>query len=78
MINNKEYEIIMTFPVLHVGWELDYVAYLVNDNDTAKLVMSGHGKFYFAEESHLKEKIKEYEEALDLSHLALKTIKQYS
>ena len=72
-MSGEEYEIIKSFTVLYEGWELDNKAWVVNVKGENKLVMTNHGRLYFAEAVELKEKIKEYKqiwkdtkEALDL------------
>ena len=73
-VEGRDYEVIMEFPVLHAGWECDYVGYIVQKGLRPALVMSGHGKLYFAKKEHLKEKVNETREALIYQEKALSMI----
>ena len=74
-VDGKEYDVVMEFPVLHAGWECDYVGYVVVKNNSRALVMSGHGKLFFAKKEHLQEKVKETREALLYQEKALSIVK---
>ena len=61
-------EILLEFPVLYAGWELDDKGYVVRaDDGTVKLVMSSHGSPYEADPSELEEKIEQYGDAIEAS-----------
>jgi hypothetical protein len=46
VINDVEYDIIKEFFVPQVGWELDYMAYIIEYEGERRLVYSDHGELY--------------------------------
>ena len=73
-IDSKTYEIVHTFPVLHIGWEMDNEGLIVKRNNKTYLVLSNHGGYYLAKNNELEDKVKEYREAINLSSQALKLV----
>jgi hypothetical protein len=45
VINGVDYPVIKKFTVVHPGWELDDVGYIVNINEQNRLLLSDHGEF---------------------------------
>ena len=73
-VDQEEYEVVLEFPVIHSGWECDTKGYIVLKNQNYKLVLSSHGRLYFAKNKELEEKISEYKEVLLKSKEALSLI----
>ena len=73
-VDNISYEILEEFSVLHLGWECDYKGYLVDKNGKPKLVLTDHGRAYFAKNKELEEKIKEYQELTSTYKKILKRV----
>lgn len=46
IIDGVEYDIIKEFFVPQVGWELDYMAYIIEYEGERRLVYSDHGELY--------------------------------
>ena len=45
---STDYPVVHKFKVLHAGWELDYMAYVISlDGVNTRLVWSDHGKLEF-------------------------------
>lgn len=75
-VNGTKYEVAHTFPVLYQGWECDSQGYVVKKGNKHCLVLSDHGRLYFAKESELKSKIEEYESAIQASKEAISLIRK--
>lgn len=73
-IDNIEYEVVYEFPVLYEAWECDYKGYVVKKNNKNKLVLSSHGRLYFAKNNELETKIKEYKNAIEKSKKGLQLV----
>lgn len=72
IINDK---IIMSFPVLWDGWEMDNIGWIKETTDGVKyLVLTNHGTPYHAPVEELQHRINEYSEVLTQSQLALNYI----
>lgn len=63
-VDGVEYKRLKTIDVLHCGWESDSKAFLVETNEGNRLVMTDHGRAYFAKPEELHSKIEEYQQAL--------------
>jgi hypothetical protein len=60
-----KWDIVKTFTVLWPAWELDSLAWVVeNANHERKVIFTNHGNPYFVTKEFLKEKIEEYKYAL--------------
>ena len=46
VINDVEYDIIEQIFVPHIGWELDYLAFIIEYEGKRRLVYSDHGELY--------------------------------
>ena len=53
-IDGIEFIALKTFTVLHAGWELDSVGYVVQDNGVNKIILTSHGTPYWASEKELE------------------------
>lgn len=72
-MNNDK--IIMEFPVLLEGWELDYKGWVMERPDkTRYLLLTNHGRHYEAKPEELKERIAEYQRVMELSKKALEEL----
>ena len=63
-IEGKEYKTISDFPVLHSGWEIDSVGYVVQHDDKKKIAISDHGRFHFADDAEIIKIIIRYQDAI--------------
>ncbi len=69
-------KILLTFPVLHRGWEMDNDAWLVEMADGSRqLFYTSHGGVYPMKRGNLKKKIAEYESVIKLSKEALEMLR---
>jgi len=69
---NKNDKIIMEFSVLWEGWECDSKGWVKEREDkTRYLVLTDHGSPYEAKPEDLLNRIKSYEEVIELSKKAL-------
>lgn len=72
-IEEREYEIVMEFPVLWDGWEIDNRAWVVRDPKTErlKLVMTNHGSRYIAKPQVLQRRLEAYRKVANETRKAL-------
>ena len=77
-INDVDYEIVHTFPVMWSGWECDDVGYVVKETETneLKIALSSHGGFYIAKVKELFEKIHEYINAIKETEKAIEMMEK--
>ncbi len=68
-VKGKTYNVVLAFPVLHIGWEMDNVGYVAEDENNKKvLIISSHGGWFVAEDtSGLGEDIELYQHSLELT-----------
>jgi hypothetical protein len=45
IINDTEYRILSEFTVVHPGWELDSIGYIISYKNEPRLMLSDHGEF---------------------------------
>lgn len=64
VVDNKRHDIIKRFQMYYSGWECDEYGYVVKDGDFNRLVLTNHGRAYFADVSILNEFIKEWSDAI--------------
>lgn len=76
-IDISTYNIIMSFPVLYDGWEMDNRGHVLEKDGEVCLALSSHGRFYKAPHSDLTAKMDEYQAAIDQSTKALKMLLCY-
>lgn len=76
LVKGVAYTAIMKFPVLHCGWESDGEGALVNTNEGRKLVLSNHGRNYFAKAKELEGILNGYLDVVDQTELALKLLSE--
>lgn len=73
--NARSIEFVLEFPMLHIGWEMDNVCYIIDVDNVPLLVFSNHGSASWQPYSKCKEllesKIEEYERAAKLTRDAL-------
>jgi hypothetical protein len=74
VVNGVAYDAIMKFPVMHCGWESDAEGSLVNTEEGRKLVLSNHGRNYFAKAEQLEAILTGYLDVVDQTELALKLL----
>lgn len=74
VVNGIAYDAIMKFPVMHCGWESDAEGSLVNTDEGRKLVLSDHGRNYFAKAEELEAILTGYLNVVDQTELALKLL----
>lgn len=68
----KEHKVILEFPILYQGWELDDKGWVMEREDGSRyLLTTNHGSHYLGDPERLRDKIKEYEEAIELTEEAL-------
>lgn len=72
IIKDKPCSILFEFPVLYSGWECDEKGYVVDVDGKSCIVLTSHGRTYFAKNAELEFKIKEYKEAIKKSEQALR------
>jgi len=63
-VDGKDFKVLKTIEVLWSGWDCDGEAWLVNDNEKNKLVVSSHGQKYFSDKNFLENRIIDYETAI--------------
>lgn len=69
-------KVLHTFPILHEGWELDYVACVVLFEDGTKdIVGTDHGYLSLWTKEQLLSKIEEYKYATNATEKALGLLK---
>jgi hypothetical protein len=73
-VEGKKYSVVKEFNIIHIGWECDNTGYIVDINGKMKLVLTSHGKPYFAKNKELEDKINEYQMYLKESKDALSLI----
>ena len=70
------YEVISEFPVLHEGWEMDFVAWIVLVNNIKYVVGTNHGSCYLMTVNELKNLCDNYNNALDKTLAALEVLEE--
>ena len=70
-VGKKRYKVVKTFPVLWCGWECDSAGYVVEVGKGKKIVMSSHGRNYFAKPKDIKERLDVYKDAIEKTRIAL-------
>jgi hypothetical protein len=73
-VEEREVVVVKEFAVLWKGWECDSVGYLVLDEGKYKIVLTDHGRPYFAKPIVLEQKLKEYRSILSDTKNALRTV----
>jgi len=68
----KNGKLLFSFPVLHVGWEMDSVAYLYSYKNRKYIISTNHGWKVIWSNKETKAQIKEYRAVLKLTEKALK------
>lgn len=63
-INGVSYKKVRMFNVLHLGWESDYKAWIVETPDGNRLVLTDHGAPYFAPKEKLEQYIESYQKVI--------------
>jgi hypothetical protein len=73
-IDNVEYEIVFSFPVMYSGWECDEIGHVVKavGTEELKIALSNHGNFSIVNIDELFEKIDEYRYAIVKTEKAIK------
>jgi hypothetical protein len=70
----KNGKVILEIPVMHRGWEMDSMAWIIEYKGEVALITTNHGGCYFGDESFLREKLAEYAEAMAASRKAIKLL----
>jgi hypothetical protein len=60
----EDYEVISEFPILHEGWEMDFVAWIVLVNGIKYVVGTNHGMCYLMSVNELNAHVDDYNKAL--------------
>ena len=75
----KDAEVLLTFPVLHAGWEMDERGWIVElPGGEQRCVLTSHGSPSWADEAQLTELIERYELAMAGAAKALEAIRRAS
>ena len=72
--NQEEHQSLMHTDVLWAGWELDYTAWIIQENGKNILLTSDHGEIKETDKKFLQDKIKEYELAIENSKKMLQIL----
>lgn len=71
----KVYNVIHYFEVLYSGWECDGMAWIIDMDNTKKLIMTNHGTMYEAQLSELQGLLKYYAETMQETQKAVDLLK---
>jgi hypothetical protein len=63
-VDGVSYKKIKLFNILHLGWESDYKAWVVDTPEGNKLVLTDHGSPYFATKEKLEEYVSSYQKVI--------------
>jgi rhamnose utilization protein RhaD (predicted bifunctional aldolase and dehydrogenase) len=74
-IENKYGKVVFEFPILHSGWDLDSIGYVVDNNGSKILILTNHGVDYMADPYELETKIAEYQKTIMQTQKALTLLK---
>lgn len=77
IVEGVKYDVVHEFSVLHNGWEMDNVGYVVRKDGALHIVTSSHGRFRFGGGRAVGEvlgKITEYMRAIEESNEALRLV----
>lgn len=72
--NGKKIKAEKVIDVLWAGWECDDKVWLIKEDNKKKIIATNHGSPYIADANFLKEKLKEYQKAIQETEELLKEL----
>ena len=71
-LRTKKLKLLYKFTILHKGWEMDNIGYIIKDQyDKNLIILTSHENFYFGKINQLEGKLLEYEKAIKETKEAL-------
>lgn len=74
-LGTDKYEILLEFPILHSGWEMDNIGWIIQANGKRSVLTTRHGSPYLMSLHEAEEKIAEYNKAIDGMRAAIGALK---